>query len=170
MTLSLDKTCKQTKFTPNVTCLGLNFVCLGAKLMVKTYKDILKVKKQALENARLKLLSAEHNKIKAQNDVLNMQSQIDEMVAFKTTSISEMTFVSENIQNLIKVKRTLEEKARLCEKEIVHYKHVYKLANIDYEKIQHLYEEELKLYKMSLEKKQALELDEIATMLFKKQD
>lgn len=132
------------------------------------YENILKVKKQALENARLKLLLSQNNKLKVEEELKQKEEELLTLLSFKPTNTADLYMLSSGTQDLLSVKRVLEEKVKLFEKEIVHFKHLYKLANIDYEKIKHLYEEDLKEQKIALEKKQALELDEIATMLFKK--
>lgn len=128
------------------------------------FKQILNVKKQALQNAELDLNKAKLRKKSVENELELVKNEINKLK--EPTTLNEMVLVNDFIQvNLIKQSQ-LKEKLSLCDKEISHYNHLYKRASLDYEKIKYLYEEELKQKKKALEKKQALELDEIATMRF----
>ncbi len=128
------------------------------------FKQILSVKKQALQTAELDLNKAKMRKTSVENELELAKRELDNYPEPKT--LNEIKLANDAILFNIEKQKQLREKILLCEKEIVHYQHLYKRASLDYEKIKYLHEEELQEIKKEQERKQALELDEIATMRF----
>lgn len=128
------------------------------------FKQILSVKKQALQNAELALNKAKLKKTAVEQELELAKKELDTYPEPKT--ILEIKLANEAIFFNLNKQKELVEKISLCEKEVVHFTHLYKKASLDYEKIKYLHDEEVKRKKKELEKKQALELDEIATMRF----
>ena len=128
------------------------------------FKQILSVKKQALQTAELDLNKAKMRKASVEKELELTKQELSNYPEPKT--INEIQIINNIIYLNYEKQEQLKEKISLCEKEITHYTHLYKKASLDYEKIKYLHEEEMENLKKELEKKQALELDEIATMRF----
>lgn len=127
-------------------------------------KEILKIKKQALQNAELELNRAKKRQEKIINDIFLCDEEFKNVNTAK--ELTQILLQNEALKNNLSIKQALLEKLELSKKEIVHYEHLYKKANLEYEKIKILHEEELLKIKQEKEKKLALELDEIATIRF----
>lgn len=127
-------------------------------------KEILKIKKQALQNAELELNKAKKRQEKIINDIFLCDEEFKNVNTAK--DLTQILLQNEALKNNLSIKQALLEKLELSKKEIVHYEHLYKRANLEYEKIKILHEEELLKIKQEKEKKLALELDEIATIRF----
>ncbi len=134
--------------------------------MKTKFTDIVKIRKRKVDELQDYLARIEFN---IQSATMQIDVLVGQLYAEKTPtegSISELLQLQEikraykveienkraNLSNLLQTKQTAVE--------------MLKEANIEYEKMKHLHELELKKYADILKQKEAKNLDEIAVMLF----
>jgi flagellar biosynthesis chaperone FliJ len=82
-------------------------------------------------------------------------------------NISVITLIRERLAIIRRQKDTVQEKLKEQEELIYRLQVEYKSANIEYEKIKYLEEQDYEAWVKKTKKQEQLDLDEIATMLFK---
>ena len=134
------------------------------------FKDVLKIKKQLLDKAELalkaakaRLKAAQDNKSSIEKDLASLRSQV-------ATSHQELSAREYLLKSAGEQLKSAQEALSLSLKECAHYEHLYKLANIEHEKILYLRQEEQQRALAELARKEALELDEIATQRWAQQN
>lgn len=134
--------------------------------MKTKYSTVVKVKKEALNKAESNL-----------NVALSRQAQHEEALTEANKVCESLNLPLKGGASELRESMKLREVARetrdraaekvlLSQKEVAHYQHLYKRANLDYEKVKYLEAQELKKLKKELEKIEAKNLDEIAISRF----
>lgn len=134
--------------------------------MKTKYSSIIKVKKQALERAENNLNKAKARQLENQKKLEQAIKECDSLSIPQKGDANELRQSMQMLQIARDSKERAAQKVLLSDKEIVHYQHLYKKANFDYEKIKYLEAEEIKKIKKELEKIEAKNLDEIAISRF----
>lgn len=134
--------------------------------MKSKFTQIVKIKKQNLDKieARLTKSRAEARMIENFIDETNLR-----IAAFKLPENGEFSQLKGSLEllNLIrKEKEALSAKLELTKKNIMHFEHQYKNANLEFEKMKYLESEEFKKELTRIKKLEQNSLDEFATMRF----
>lgn len=134
--------------------------------MKSKFSSILQVKKRALELAEAKV-------VKSQNALLLAKAVAkdakDELLAFTLPTKGDSSQLSMAMASMAFGQKRLEmanEKVELLSKELAHFKHLYKQANLEFEKINYLHEQEIKAMLEANAKAEASRLDEFGTIGF----
>ena len=134
--------------------------------MKSKFTSIVRVKKQEMDKIEAKLAVARLNVRNFEENLAHLRAKLGEFVLPKSGNIGEL---KENLE-LISITRqelnACKESLEIANKEVLHYEHKYKNANLEYEKMKYLEKEEFKKEIKRIQKAEALALDEFAVMKF----
>ncbi|MDL0088830.1 flagellar export protein FliJ [Campylobacter gastrosuis] len=134
--------------------------------MKSKFSQVVNVKKQALDRAEAKVAQARLNVANYEAKLNQARANLDSFALPKQGNISEL---NQNLE-LLKIMRSevlsLNERLEIAKKELLHFTHQYKNANLDYEKMKFLKDEEIKQKLKEIKRKEELLLDEFATIKF----
>jgi len=123
--------------------------------MKSKFTSVVRVKKQEMDKVEAKLVVARLNVRNAEEKIALLRAKLNEFSLPKSGNIGELR---ENLE-LINIARAelsaCKESLEIAKKEVLHYEHKYKNANLEYEKM-------IK----RIQKAEALALDEFAVMKF----
>ncbi len=134
--------------------------------MKTKYSTVLKVKKQALNKAESNLNAARNRQAQNEEALKEANRVCESLNLPQKGGVDELRQSMKMRQIAREARERAAEKVLLSKKEVAHFEHLYKRANLDYEKIKYLESEELKKLKKELEKIEAKNLDEIAISRF----
>lgn len=134
--------------------------------MKSKFSSILKVKKRSLDLARSRLLKSKN--------ALNLAQENFDLARNSLVSINmPLKGDSKNIALSMMQSRSCrdelnraKERLDIAQKELMHFEHLYKQANLEFERINYLHEQEVKMALKAIEKSQANLLDEFGVMAF----
>ena len=134
--------------------------------MKSKFTSIVRVKKQEMDKVEAKLAVARLNVRNFEENLVHLRARLEEFCLPKSGNICEL---KENLE-FIKITRqelnVCKESLEMAKKEVSHYEHKYKNANLEYEKMKYLEKEEFKKEIKRIQKAEALALDEFAVMKF----
>lgn len=134
--------------------------------MKNKFKPILKLKKQALELAEARVAKAQNALALAEQDKDRALKALNEL---SLPSKGASTLLRQALASACAGRAELErarERASLASKELAHFKHLYKQASLEFEKVKYLYEEEAKASLKAIARQEALSLDEFGVLGF----
>ncbi len=134
--------------------------------MKTEYSQLLKIKKHRVDTVESKLLE-----LKGSMDrVLLSMEKIDREISIikrpTDGTFSKMRVSFAYLSTLSNQKRVQKERLREIKRDIDNQKELYRVENIELQKIKYLHDTEVKNYLYSVKVKENRELDEIATRLF----
>ena len=131
--------------------------------MKSKFTSVVRVKKQEMDKVEAKLVVARLNVRNAEEKIALLRAKLNEF------SLPKSGELRENLE-LINIARAelsaCKENLEIAKKEVLHYEHKYKNANLEYEKMKYLEKEEFKKEIKRIQKAEALALDEFAVMKF----
>lgn len=134
--------------------------------MKSKFSSIVRVKKQALDRAEAKVAIARANVAAYELNLNNAKAKLNEFHLLKSGNVNELRQDLYQLNIMRNEITVLNEKLTLAQRELTHFTHQYKNANLDYEKMKFLEQEEFKVAIKKAKQKEALMLDEFATMKF----
>lgn len=135
--------------------------------MKSKYDSVLKVRKQQLDKAELNLNKARARLLEHERALELANLDFINLCALPQAGDTNVLRQSLDLLNVAKeAKERAAEKVELSHKEIAHYQHLYKKANLEYEKIKYLRTEEFKKLKEELKRAEDKFMDEIAVSRF----
>ncbi len=130
--------------------------------MKSKYSSVLKIKKQDLDRAESNLSKARARLRENELEFELALRQYEELRLPNSGSASLLRQGLEIVSRARAFKEAKKEKLELSHKELAHYEMLYKKANLEYEKIRYLQNEELKKLTQMLKKEEERFMDEIA--------
>lgn len=134
--------------------------------MKSKFSSIVRVKKQALDRAEAKVAIARANVATYELNLNNAKAELNSFGLIKSGNVNELKQELYKLNIMRDEVATLSEKLNLAQRELAHFTHQYKNANLDYEKMKYLEQEDFKLAIKIAKQKEALMLDEFATIKF----
>lgn len=134
--------------------------------MNSKFTPIAKVRKQQRDMVETRLAKARFEKHELEQKLILTSKEIDETVIPTSGDISLMNMVRERLAIIRKAKESLEESLLIKETEINQLRDKYKRANVEFEKIKYLEEQDFAKWMEKLKKEESLDLDEISNILF----
>ncbi len=134
--------------------------------MNSKFTPIAKVRKQQRDMVETRLAKARFEKYEIEQKIISTCKEIDETVIPVSGDISLMNMTRERLVIIRKIKETLEESLLIKENEINQLRGKYKRANIEFEKIKYLEEQDFAEWMEKLKRDESLNLDEISNILF----
>ncbi len=134
--------------------------------MKSAYDDIVKIKKQKLSEAQMSFIKARQEQSQVQNQILALCDEISSINTPKAGNISLFLQTKEVLGMQRRRKEELNKELQALKEQTQNYQKLYEIANLEYEKMLYLKEEEIKKHLKKLKQKEQLELDEIALQLF----
>ncbi len=138
--------------------------------MKTKFSKLVKVKKQKINEIESELLDVTNQKQKMYIHIQETRKEIAEFKKPSSGNFSELNLSYSNLANLSNQKKSYEDKILMFEKQLDGLKELYKEANIEYEKIKHLEDLEIKKQLFELKRKESKDMDEIANLLFAKKN
>ncbi len=134
---------------------------------MKTHYDgIVKVKKQELNEAQMRLLNARKKEQNIENKIQLLVKQMLDIEVLSKGSVSQLAQQREILAMQRRQKELLDSELATAKEQSMAFERMYEFANIEYEKMLYLKEEETKEYIKKLKKQESLELDEISLQLY----
>ena len=134
--------------------------------MKSKFSEVVKVRKQALDKAEAKLALA---RSKVESCEQSLAAAREEALKFSLPKSGNVNEIRQNLE-LLNVARNAQaqaaERLELAKKEAMHFEFLYKKANLEFEKMKYLEEEELRAQIKKAQRAEALALDEFAVMKF----
>ncbi|AQW83653.1 flagellar export protein FliJ [Campylobacter pinnipediorum] len=134
--------------------------------MTNKFSSIVRVKKQILDKIEAKLAKARNNVRTCELNIQTAKDRLSQTLLPKTGNISELRQELHLINIMKNDILLLNEKLNIAQKEVMHFTHQYKNANLEYEKMKYLEQEEFKKEIKRIKQKEMMELDEFATIKF----
>ncbi|WP_169764544.1 flagellar export protein FliJ [Campylobacter mucosalis] len=134
--------------------------------MPSKFTPIVRVKKQALDKIEIKLIRAKNDLSKYNFELSIAKDEINRHQMPKSGDVSELRQSLEILKIMNASLKELKEKIELTQREVAHFTYQYKNANLEYEKVKYLEEEEIKLDLKKKKRAEELMLDEFATIKF----
>ena len=134
--------------------------------MKSKFTSVVRVKKQEMDKLEAKLVVARLNVRSAEENLALLRARLDEFSLPKSGNIDELRQNLELINIARQELSACKERLEIAKKEVLHYEHKYKNANLEYEKMRYLEKEEFKREIKRIQKAEALALDEFAVMKF----
>ena len=134
--------------------------------MKSKFADVSKVRKQALDFAELALLEARHLEQRLENELEAVYAQ---MLAVEVPSRGDIALLQQMGATKLVLQRQREEIERqltAASTRVIQMQEAYKRANLEFEKIKYLEEQEFEQYMKKMKQKEQSDLDEVALQLF----
>ncbi|MBR8465261.1 flagellar FliJ family protein [Campylobacter sp. faydin G-140] len=134
--------------------------------MKSKFSQVVRVKKQTLDRIEARLVSARAKVANLELNAKALRAKLDEISMPQSGKMSEL---KQNLE-LLRIMRDelddIKERLELSKKEVMHVEHQYKNANLDFEKIKYLEQEDFKREIKRQKHLEAVTLDEFAIMNF----
>ena len=134
--------------------------------MKSKFTSVVRVKKQEMDKVEAKLVVARLNVRSAEENLVLLRTRLNEFSLPKNGNIDELRQNLELISIARQELSACKERLEIAKKEVLHYEHKYKNANLEYEKMRYLEKQEFKREIKRIQKAEALALDEFAVMKF----
>lgn len=134
--------------------------------MKSKFADVAKVRKRALDHAELALLEARNLE---RSLTLLLEEVFQELISIQMPQkggISLLQQVGTTKMILQRQRKDLEGQLASAQQRVGQMQEAYKRANLEFEKIKYLEEQEFEAYLKKLKQKEQSELDEVALQLF----
>ncbi|MBR8461652.1 flagellar FliJ family protein [Campylobacter sp. faydin G-105] len=134
--------------------------------MKSKFSQVVRVKKQTLDRIEARLVSARAKVVNLELNAKALRAKLDEISMPQSGKMSEL---KQNLE-LLRIMRDelddIKERLELSKKDVMHVEHQYKNANLDFEKIKYLEQEDFKREIKRQKHLEAVTLDEFAIMKF----
>jgi len=130
------------------------------------FTPIAKVRKQQRDRVETNLARARAEKVSLEKKILLIFKEIKDSEMPKRGNISLITLLRERLVILRREKDSLELSLQEKDELIKKFQLEYKQANIEYEKIKYLEEQDYEIWVEKVKKQEQSDMDEISTMLF----
>jgi flagellar export protein FliJ len=134
--------------------------------MNSKFTPIAKVRKQQRDMVETRLAKTRFEKHELEQELISTCKEIDETLIPTSGDISLMNMARERLGIIRRAKDILQEKLLVKEAEINQLREKYKRANIEFEKIKYLEEQDFAEWMEKLKRDESLNLDEISNILF----
>ncbi len=134
--------------------------------MQSKFTPIAKVRKQQRDMVETRLAKARYEKHELELELSSTCKEIDETKTPTSGDISLMNMARERLAIIRKVKDTLQEQLLIKETEINQLRDKYKRANVEFEKIKYLEEQDFAEWIEKIKREESLDMDEISNILF----
>lgn len=134
--------------------------------MKSKFVDVAKVRKRALDHAELALLEARNLEQRLTQELQEIYEELISVEMPKNGDISLLQQVGTTKMILQRQRGDLEEQLASASKRVMQMQEAYKRANLEFEKIKYLEEQEFEAYLKKLKQREQSELDEVALQLF----
>jgi len=144
----------------------MGFAHIKGDINMKTkFSQLVKVKKRKVDEIESELLDIQNQKRRVESEIKNILQDIVELKAPQSGNFAELNLSYSYLSNLSNQKKVREKQLLSIMQQIEIVKDLYKEANIDYEKIKYLDEQEIKKQLEELKIKENKDMDEIANLL-----
>ena len=134
--------------------------------MNSKFTPIAKVRKQQRDMVETRLAKARFEKHELEQKLISTCKEINETTIPTSGDISLMNMVRERLNIIRKAKNSLEDNLLVKENEINQLRDKYKRANVEFEKIKYLEEQDFAQWLEQIKKSESLDLDEVSNILF----
>ncbi|MCD8212999.1 MAG: flagellar export protein FliJ [Campylobacter sp.] len=138
--------------------------------MKSNFSQVVRVKKQLMDKMEARLVSARLNVQKIELDLKKARDRLDEFQIPKSGNAGDLRGKLELLKMMRDELISCKERLGLAKKEVVHFEHQYKNANLEYEKMKYLEKEDFKREVKRIQRAEVLALDEFAVMKFAVKD
>lgn len=132
--------------------------------MISKFTSIVKVKKQNLDKIEARLAKSRAEALMIERFIDETNEQINAFEMPKSGDFSQFKGSLELLNLARKEKEILIQRLELVKKSIMHFEHQYKNANLEYEKMKYLENEDYKAQIKRIKKLEQNALDEFATI------
>jgi len=133
--------------------------------MKTKFSQLVKVKKRKVDEIESELLDTQNQKRRVESEIENILQEISELKTPQSGDFAQLNLSYSYLSNLSNQKKFKEEQLHSIIQQIEVIKELYKEANIEYEKIKYLDEQEIKKQLEELKIKENKDMDEIANLL-----
>jgi len=130
------------------------------------FTPIAKVRKQQRDKVETSLAQARAKKQSLKKEIFSLFGEINNTKMPVSGHISLISLVRERLVVLRREKDSLEDRLKEQNELVKNFLIEYKQANIEYEKIKYLEEQDYEAWAEKMKKQEQLDMDEISTMLF----
>jgi len=130
------------------------------------FTPIAKVRKQQRDKVETSLAQARAKKQSLKKEISIIFEEINNTKMPVSGHISLISLVRERLVVLRREKDSLDERLKEQDELVKKFLVEYKLANIEFEKIKYLEEQDYEAWVEKIKKQEQLDMDEISTMLF----
>ena len=138
--------------------------------MNSKFTPIAKVRKQQRDMVETRLAKARFEKYELEQELISTCKEIDETQIPISGDISLMNMVRERLAIIRKAKDILQEKIVIKDNEIQQLRDKYKRANLEFEKIKYLEEQDFAEWMKKIKKEEQIDMDEVSNILFTNKD
>lgn len=134
--------------------------------MKSKFSQVVKVKKQALDLAEARVAKARNNVVICEQNHEKAKAVLAKFILPQSGTTSELNESLKLVSLMRNEIRALNEKLEISKRELMHFSHQYKNANLEYEKMKYLEQEDIKKILKQIKHKESIELDEFAVIKF----
>lgn len=134
--------------------------------MISKFSSIAKVRKQQMDLVENNLARIRNESNILKKKIAALLNDIHDLTIPQSGNVSLLTIFKEQLMILRREKDSLENDLRLKKAHILKLQTDYKKANLEFEKIKYLEEQDFEAYVAKIKKKEQLDMDEISNMLF----
>jgi flagellar export protein FliJ len=136
--------------------------------MKTKFSQLVKVKKRKVDEIESELLDIQNQKRRVESEIESILQEIRELKTPQNGDFAKLNLSYSYLSNFSNQKKSKEEELIKIDNQIEVIKELYKEANIEYEKIKYLDEQEIKKQLEELKIKENKDMDEIANLLHAK--
>ncbi|CAD7287536.1 hypothetical protein LMG7974_00415 [Campylobacter majalis] len=134
--------------------------------MKSKFSQVVKVKKQALDLAEARVAKARNNVVICEQNHEKAKAVLAKFILPQSGTTSELNESLKLVSLMRNEIKALNEKLKISKRELMHFSHQYKNANLEYEKMKYLEQEDIKKILKQIKHKESIELDEFAVIKF----
>lgn len=134
--------------------------------MKSKFSQILRLKKRNLDLAEARVAKSKNLLFSAEAALAAAKDELLGLSLPTKGDSSQLAMALASINSGRAQIAVMSEKVELAKKELAHFEHLYKQANLEFEKINYLHEAEIKAALLAAQKTEAAALDEFGTMGF----
>ena len=135
--------------------------------MKSKFSSVVRVKKQMMDKIEVRLVAARLNVRRLE---ASLKAVLDEFDLPKSGNANDLKGDLELLKIMRDELASYKEQLELAKKEVAHFEHQYKNANLEYEKMKYLEKEDFKREIKRIERAESLALDEFAIIKFATKD
>lgn len=134
--------------------------------MDNKFSQIAKIKKQQMDKIETKLMQTKFEQQKIQQKIASLYEEIENSSTPTGGAASLISLYHESMKVLRREKDDYTFALRYIENEIKKLQNEYKKANLEFEKVKYLEQQEIEKRVKEIQRKEKIDMDEIAMMLF----
>ena len=138
--------------------------------MKSKFSSVVRVKKQMMDKIEVRLVAARLNVRRVEASLKAVRDKLDEFDLPKSGNTNDLKGNLELLKIMRDELASYKEQLELAKKEVAHFEHQYKNANLEYEKMKYLEKEDFKREIKRIERAESLALDEFAVIKFATKD